>query len=98
MPEKIGLNQGEALRCSMARCGRGRLTVLVAPATLVFYGMTLFNAGKFTLDEVRYLGICEMILGLVAAIYIGYGLLFWAIGFGVLHIIYGAVMWWKYER
>jgi hypothetical protein len=71
---------------------------LVGPATLVFYGMTLFSAGKFTLDEVRYLGICEMILGLLAAWFMGYGLLFWALGFGVLHIIYGVIMWNKYER
>jgi hypothetical protein len=71
---------------------------LVGPATLVFSGMTLFSAGKFTLDEVRYLGICEMILGLLAAWFMGYGLLFWALGFGVLHIIYGVIMWNKYER
>jgi hypothetical protein len=71
---------------------------LVGPATLVFYGMTLFSAGKFTLDEVRYLGICEMILGLLAAWFLGYGLLFWALGFGVLHIVYGIIMWNKYER
>ncbi len=71
---------------------------LVAPAMLIFYGMTLYNAGKFTHEDVRYLGICEMILGLIASVYIGYGLFFWAIGFGVLHIIYGVLLWYKYER
>jgi hypothetical protein len=71
---------------------------LVGPATLVFYGITLFSAGKFTLDEVRYLGVCEMILGLLSAWFMGYGLLFWALGFGVLHIVYGLIMWNKYER
>lgn len=71
---------------------------LVGPATLLFYGITLFSAGKFTLDEVRYLGICEMILGLLSAWFMGYGLLFWALGFGVLHIVYGIIMWNKYER
>ena len=71
---------------------------LVAPATLVFYGITLFSAGKFTLDEVRYLGVCEMVLGLLSAWFMGYGLLFWALGFGVLHIVYGLIMWNKYER
>jgi hypothetical protein len=44
------------------------------------------------------LGICEIGLGLIASIYMGYGLLFWAVGFGVLHIIYGIVMYMKYER
>jgi hypothetical protein len=71
---------------------------LVAPSTLIFYGLALLNGSKYTLDDIRYLGICEIILGLLAAIYIGYGLLFWAIGFGVLHIVYGLLMYNKYER
>ncbi len=71
---------------------------LVAPTTLVFYGLALYNAGKYTLDEIRYLGISEIILGLIACVFIGYGLLFWALGFGVLHIVYGLMMWWKYEK
>jgi general stress protein CsbA len=71
---------------------------LVAPVTLLFYGLALVNASKYTLDDIRYLGICEIILGLIASYYVGYGLLFWAIGFGVLHIVYGIVMYRKYER
>jgi hypothetical protein len=71
---------------------------MVAPATLLFYGLALINASKYTLSDIRYLGICEIILGLIAAVYIGYGLLFWAAGFGILHIIYGVIMYIKYER
>ncbi len=71
---------------------------LVAPATLIFYGLALINASKYTFNDIRYLGIFEIILGLIASVYIGYGLLFWACGFGVLHIVYGAVMYFKYER
>ncbi|MCW3071426.1 MAG: hypothetical protein JWO44_1316 [Bacteroidetes bacterium] len=71
---------------------------LVAPATLIFYGLSLINASKYTFNDIRYLGICEIILGLTASFYIGYGLFFWAVGFGVLHIVYGAVMYFKYER
>jgi general stress protein CsbA len=71
---------------------------MVAPATLIFYGLALINASKYTFNDIRYLGLCEIVLGLAASLYIGYGLLFWAIGFGVLHIIYGAVMYFKYER
>ncbi|MCB0554130.1 MAG: hypothetical protein KDD02_11305 [Phaeodactylibacter sp.] len=71
---------------------------LIAPATLVFYGLALINAGKYTLDDVRYLGIAEVVLGLLALFLLGYGLEFWAIGFGLLHIIYGALMYFKYER
>lgn len=70
----------------------------VAPATLLFYGMALMNAGKYTLREVRYLGISEIGLGLLAGMMPGYGIIFWAIGFGFLHILYGAIMFYKYER
>ena len=70
----------------------------VAPACLVFYGFALINGSKYTLSDIRYLGYLEIILGIIAMWFIGYGLLFWAIGFGVLHIIYGAIMWFKYER
>jgi hypothetical protein len=70
----------------------------IAPASLIFYGLALVNASKYTLTDIRYLGYCEIIVGLVNMQFIGYGLYFWALGFGVLHIIYGVVMWWKYER
>lgn len=75
-----------------------QLIGLIAPATLIFYGLALINASKYTLNDIRYLGICEIILGLIGSVYIGYGLLFWAIGFGLLHIIYGSVMYFKYEK
>jgi predicted lysophospholipase L1 biosynthesis ABC-type transport system permease subunit len=74
------------------------LIAFVAPATLVFYGLALLNASKYTLNDIRYLGICEIILGLTGSVFLGYGLILWAVGFGVLHIIYGAVMYYKYER
>lgn len=71
---------------------------LVAPSTLIFYGLALLNASKYTLDDIRYLGITELIIGLISAVWIGYGLLFWALGFGIIHIIYGILMYYKYER
>lgn len=64
----------------------------VAPFTLIFYGLALVNASKYTLSQVKSLGILEIILGLIATNYIGYGLIFWAIGFGVLHVIYGLLI------
>ena len=72
--------------------------LFVAPACLIFYGLALVNASKYTLTDIRYLGYCEIIVGLINMQWIGYGLYFWAFGFGVLHIVYGIVMWWKYER
>ncbi len=71
---------------------------LIAPTTLIFYGLGLINASYYTYRDVRFLGISEVVLGLVASAVIGYGLLIWAIGFGVLHIIYGAMMYFKYEK
>jgi len=71
---------------------------LIAPGCLIFYGLALINGSKYTLSEIRYLGYCEIILGIISCWYIGWGLYFWAIGFGLLHIIYGTVMWYKYER
>jgi len=71
---------------------------LIAPGCLIFYGLALINGAKYTVHEVRYLGYCQLALGLVSLNFTGYGLYFWALGFGVLHITYGIVMWWKYER
>ena len=70
----------------------------IAPATLIFYGLALFNAGKYTLNDIRYLGVLEIITGLLASFAIEFGLLFWAFGFGFLHIIYGITMYFKYEK
>ena len=71
---------------------------LVPPATLVFYGLALLNTSKYTLDEIRWLGLSELALGLVATFWLGAGLMFWALGFGVLHIVYGGLMWYRHER
>jgi hypothetical protein len=71
---------------------------LVAPSCLVFYGLALINASKYTYTDIRFLGFCEIALGLISMFYIGYGLYFWAFGFGFLHIFYGALMYFKYER
>lgn len=74
------------------------LLFLVTPCMLIFYGLALLNASKYTLNEIRYLGFLEILLGLLASFFTGYGLLAWTIGFGVLHIVYGTLMYYKYER
>jgi hypothetical protein len=75
-----------------------KLIFLIAPATLIFYGLALLNASKYTLQEVQWLGISEILLGLIATVRAGHGLIFWIIGFGLLHIIYGIIMYNRYER
>ena len=72
--------------------------VYIAPAMLLFYGVALINASKYTYDDIRYLGLCQITLGLINSFNLGNGLWYWSLGFGVLHIVYGGVMWWKYER
>lgn len=71
---------------------------IIAPGCLVFYGLALVAAGQYTFGDVKWLGICQIILGLFAALVPGYGLLLWATGFGLLHIIYGTLMHFKYDR
>ena len=71
---------------------------LVAPGCLIFYGLALVNASKYTLGEIRNLGYAQIVLGIINCWYMGYGIYFWTVGFGVLHIIYGILMWQKYER
>ncbi len=70
---------------------------LIAPGCLIFYGLALINGSKYTLGEIKYLGYGEIFLGIVNCWFIGLGLYFWAVGFGVLHIIYGTLMLKKYE-
>jgi hypothetical protein len=65
---------------------------------LVFYGLALVGAGKFTYNDVHYLGLTEIITGIAALILPAYGIIFWCFGFGLLHIIYGLLMYRKYER
>ncbi|HEY3388265.1 MAG TPA: hypothetical protein VGK38_01750 [Prolixibacteraceae bacterium] len=71
---------------------------LVASVMLIFYGLSLVNAGKFTFSEIHYLGLTEIVLGILAGIFINHGLLFWTLGFGLMHIVYGTVMYYRHER
>ena len=70
----------------------------IASASLIFYGLALVAGSQYTFNEVKWLGICEILLGLLALILPGNGLLIWSIGFGLLHILYGSIMHYKYER
>lgn len=71
---------------------------LIAPSTLIFYGLACINASKYTLGDIRYLGLLNIVIGLVSTQFIGYGLYFWAFGFGILHIVYGIVLYNKYDK
>jgi hypothetical protein len=70
---------------------------LLAPACLIFYGLALVNASPNLVDEIRFLGLSEIALGLIATAVPGIGLFLWAAGFGILHIVYGSVLYRKYD-
>jgi len=70
---------------------------VAAPASLIFYGLALVNASPNLYDEIRYLGYSEIALGIISSFLPGFGLLFWTIGFGLLHIVYGTLMYKKYD-
>lgn len=70
---------------------------IAAPGMLIFYGLALINAAKFTRQEIFFMGLIQVSLGILAALFPSLGLLFWALGFGIIHIIYGAVMYFRYE-
>lgn len=71
---------------------------LVAASSLIFYGLALINGSKYTMGEVRYLGYAQIITGIIGLWLVRSGIYIWAFGFGILHIVYGIAMWWKYDR
>ena len=74
-------------------------TFYLLPAImLTFYGLALVNAGKFAVKEVRYLGLTQLTIGLLAALFPSEGMNFWMLGFGVMHILYGVRIYLKYEK
>lgn len=78
---------------------RGPAYVFLIPsAMLIFYGLGLIAASRHTLDEVRYLGYLELSLGLVSCFIPEHGPIYWVVGFGFLHIVYGSIMWYRYDR
>ena len=70
---------------------------LIVPAMLIFYGLALIGAGKFTYSEVFYLGLAELLTGFSAAIFKGSAIFFWILGFGFFNLAYGLIMYRKYE-
>ena len=74
------------------------LVGLIAPLTMLFYGLALYNASRFTYDDVKSLGMIQIVLGLISSCFIEYSLVLWAVGFGLVHIVYGIYMHYRYER
>lgn len=70
---------------------------MVPPAMLVFYGLALLQSKQHSLPEIGSLGLIEIVLGLINLIWLGKGIYFWAMGFGIAHIVYGILMHFRYD-
>lgn len=82
---------------SLAFLFNGELSVVFA-STLIFYGIALVAVSRNMQSEINYLGLTEIVLGLLATVFPCCGLLFWVLGFGVCHILYGLILYFKYDR
>jgi hypothetical protein len=71
---------------------------LLAPVSMIFYGLALYNASSYTIADIKYLGLLLITLGLIGAIAVDYGVILWAVGFGLLHMIYCSYIYFRYER
>lgn len=71
---------------------------LTSSIMLLFYGLSLVNASKYTYSNTRYLGFAEIALGLIDSFVVNHALLFWVCGFGIFHIIYGIFFYLKIEQ
>ena len=71
---------------------------IVSSITLLFYGLTLVNVSKFTYSNIAWLGYAFICLGIIDSFWEGHSLLFWTIGFGGFHILYGILFYIHYER
>ncbi len=72
--------------------------ILIIPSSLIFYGFALIHSGNFTYSDIKFLGYIEIILGILALLFVEFGLFIWALGFGFFHIVYGIIMYFKYEK
>lgn len=71
---------------------------VISSVMLLFYGLSLVNVSKFTYSNVAWLGYAFLFLGIVDCFFEGYALMFWTIGFGGFHILYGILFYLQYER
>lgn len=71
---------------------------LAVPLTLMFYGLALFSAGRYTVREIRFLGLTQIVLGILSSVFLEYSLILWSVGFGFVHIVYGSLMYHRYDR
>lgn len=62
---------------------------LTSSFMLVFYGLALINCSHYTTSSIALLGYGELLLGIIDCFLISHGILFWFLGFGLWHIVFG---------
>ena len=60
--------------------------------TLIFYGLALVNGSHYTHNHIRYLGLAEILLGLLVLVFISQSLYIWMVGFGLFQMVYGLLI------
>lgn len=71
---------------------------LTSSIMLIFYGLALINCHHFSHRLLGVLGYLELALGLADCFVVTHALLFWALGFGVLHVVFGLLLIVKNRR
>ncbi len=68
---------------------------LIPGFMLVFYGLAvvLISPIAFKISITKYLGYAEIVIGVAALAFSSFGMMFWTIGFCILHLIWG--IWFK---
>jgi hypothetical protein len=71
---------------------------LIMPVSLIFYGMALVSSGKYARKEVSDLGTGCILSGVLSLYFVEFSILLWGIGFGVLNMLTGIAMYYRYEK
>lgn len=71
---------------------------LTSSMMLVFYGLSLLNSSHYTLKPIAWLGYAELALGIADCYIVTHAILFWWLGFGLMHILLGVYILIKGNR
>jgi len=91
----IPLAAGGLLSMALVMQGHYGLTSSIM---LLFYGLALVNCSHYTYPALRYLGYAELIIGIIDCFTISHALLFWFLGFSVMHVVFGVAYVLMFER
>jgi len=91
----IPLAAGGLLSMALVMQGHYGLTSSIM---LLFYGLAQLNCSHYTYPALRLLGYAELLLGIIDCFTMSHALLFWFLGFSVMHIVFGIAYVLIFER